>query len=127
MTNELIDYIGDTCFVITLAQGHPVNISIGESSKQARENIISENDGVVKTYSSENMTVFSQHETETEWIIIDNGRFILHSPVPDGEIIVSRNEKSFPELSCEYVPDNGEKTHSINEMLKHIYIPFEHR
>lgn len=126
MTNELTDYIDDACLVITLAQGHPVNISICESPEQTRKNIFLENDGVVNMYSSENMHIFKQHETETEWIIIDNGHFILHSPVPDGEII-ARNEKCLPGLNCEYVSKNGETIHSINEILKHLYIPFEHR
>lgn len=123
MTNELTDYIGDTCLVITLAQGHPVNISICESPEQTRKNIFLENDGVVNVYSSENMHIFRQHETETEWIIIDDGHFIFRTPVPDGEIIISRNENYMPGLGYKYKPDNGEKIRSIYDVFKHLYIP----
>lgn len=123
MTNELTDYIGNTCLVITLAQGHPVNISICESPEQTRKNIFLENDGVVNVYSSENMHIFRQHETETEWIIIDDGHFIFRTPVPDGEIIISRNENYMPGLGYKYKPDNGEKIHSIYDVFKHLYIP----
>lgn len=122
MTNKLTDYTGDTCIVITVVQGQPVDISVCESSERARENIFLENDSVVKMYSSENMHIFKQHETETEWVIIDCEHFMLHHPIPDGELVISNDNMRLPGLNVEYIPDENSalnRSHVLYDAYKH--------